>query len=198
KPVMSTIDVLLWTVQAEKQPGDRERFERINPRLLENLQKFLGIGGASKTKITRMTRQLKQVQEFTFHQAEAKYARFTAVDGGKAPAPRRREAATLPRDDPYMMQVERLPVGTWLEFRGVSGRPVRATLSAKIDSIDKLFFSNNQGKKVLELSRTRLAQELKLGSVKVVSDGHGAVVDRAMESVINNLQGSSSGKTARA
>ncbi len=192
KPVLSTIDVLLWTVQAEKQPGDRERFDRINPRLLENLQKFLGIGGASKTKINRMMRQLKQVQEFTFHQAEAKYAGLTAVDGGKAPEPRRREAATLPRDDPYMMQVEKLPVGTWLEFQGVSGRPVRAMLSAKIDSIDKLFFSNNQGKKVLELSRTRLAQELKLGSVKVVTAGRGAVVDRAMESVISNLQGSAS------
>ncbi len=68
KPVMSTIDVLLWTVQPDKQLGDKERFDKINPRLLDNLGKALEIGGASKTKITKIMRQLKQVQDYSFHQ----------------------------------------------------------------------------------------------------------------------------------
>lgn len=38
KPVINTIDVLLWTVQPDKQEGDRERYERINRRLLTNLE----------------------------------------------------------------------------------------------------------------------------------------------------------------
>ncbi|MBT6482140.1 MAG: DUF1631 family protein [Gammaproteobacteria bacterium] len=77
-------------------------------------------------------------------------------------------------------------LGTWLEFKGAAGVPVRCALAAKIDSIDKLFFVNSKGIKVVELTRMRLARELKAGSVKIVSEG--SLVDRAMESVINNLR----------
>lgn len=193
KPVMSTIDVLLWTVQAEKQLGDRDRFNRINPRLLDNLSKALEIGGASKTKITKIMRQLKQVQEYSFHKADVAAMEQNAASGNLSTqnvAPKRslREPPPLSRDDPFLRQVDKFPVGTWLEFRGVSGKPVRLTLASKIDSIDKLFFANNQGKKVVELTRMRLANELKLGSVKVVSKD--SLVNRAMESVISNLKDS--------
>jgi hypothetical protein len=73
---------------------------------------------------------------------------------------------------------------------GISGKPVRCMLASKIDSIDKLFFANDQGEKVVELTRMRLARELKTGSVKIVSAG--SLVDRAMESVISNLKNSAS------
>lgn len=195
KPVMSTIDVLLWTVQAEKQPGDQEKFEKINPRLLDNLEKACEIGGASKTKITRIMRQLKQVQEYSFLKAAAGSslqqgaANADGDDSEQAEAlsrMRRREGPPLPRNDPYLRQVDKLPIGVWLEFKGAAGYPVRCTLAAKIDSIDKLFFINRQGVKVVELTRMRLARELKAGSVKIVSEG--SLIDRAMESVISGLR----------
>ncbi|MFT4863789.1 MAG: hypothetical protein ACI95C_003023, partial [Pseudohongiellaceae bacterium] len=113
KPVMSTIDVLLWTVQTEKQPGDRERFDKINPRLLDNLGKALEIGGASKSKMTKIMRQLKQVQEFSFHTHEpnknpAKAPVTSSPEEPKqAPLPRR-EPAPLPRDDIHLRQVDKL------------------------------------------------------------------------------------------
>lgn len=191
KPVMSTIDVLLWTVQTEKQPGDRERFEKINPRLLDNLGKALEIGGASKSKMTKIMRQLKQVQEFSFHTHEVKKELVktsvaSVASETKQSLPARREPPPLPRDDIHLRQVDKLPIGVWLEFKGVAGQPVRCTLAAKIDSIDKLYFVNRQGVKVVELTRMRLATELKAGSVKIVSEG--SLVDRAMESVIMNLR----------
>lgn len=193
KPVMSTIDVLLWTVKVDKQPGDKERFDKINPRLLDNLGKALEIGGASKSKITKIMRQLKQVQEFSFHTAELASAKAQAtlakVDPSAAtatPTEHRREPPPLPRDDPHLRQIDKLPIGVWLEFKGVAGTPVRCTLAAKIDSIDKMFFVNRQGVKVVELTRMRLARELKAGSVKIVSEG--SLVDRAMESVISSLR----------
>ncbi|MDA1372531.1 MAG: DUF1631 family protein [Proteobacteria bacterium] len=193
KPFMSTIDVLLWTVQAEKQQGDRERFERINLRLLDNLAKALEIGGASKTKITKIMRQLKQVQEYTFHKAQLVTDSQAERDDSDALSidfinRQRKEPSPLSRDDPHLRQVDKLAVGTWLEFKGVSGKPLRCTLASKIDSIDKLFFANSNGEKVVELTRMRLARELKAGSVKIVSAG--SLVDRAMESVINNLKDS--------
>ncbi len=196
KPVMSTIDVMLWTVKADKLPGDRSRFEKINPRLLDNLEKALEIGGASKSKRTKILRQLKQVQQYSFHMAETRSIdRLRSVggtgSGGAAsaePIRERKEPPPLPRDDPHLRQVEKFPIGTWLEFKGAAGVPVRCTLAAKIDSIDKLFFVNSKGVKVVELTRMRLARELKAGSVKIVSEG--SLVDRAMESVISNLRDS--------
>jgi hypothetical protein len=191
KPVMSTIDVLLWTVQTEKQAGDRERFDKINPRLLDNLGKALEIGGASKSKMTKIMRQLKQVQEFSFHSHEVEKnptkapAAASITEPRPAPLPRR-EPPPLAKDDIHLRQVDKLPIGVWLEFKGVAGQPVRCTLAAKIDSIDKMFFVNRQGVKVVELTRMRLARELKAGSVKIVSEG--SLVDRALESVIMHLR----------
>jgi hypothetical protein len=75
-----------------------------------------------------------------------------------------------------------------MEFKGAAGSPVRCTLAGKIDSIDKLFFANPEGAKVVELTRSRLARELKAGSVKIVSEG--SLMNRAMESVISELQDS--------
>jgi len=193
KPFMSTIDVLLWTVKADKLPGDKSRFEKINPRLLDNIEKALEIGGASKSKRTKVLRQLKQVQQYSFHMAESNGGdrlRAVSVDGKSTadaePARQDREPPPLPRDDPHLRQVDKFPIGTWLEFKGAAGVPVRCALAAKIDSIDKLFFVNSKGIKVVELTRMRLARELKAGSVKIVSEG--SLVDRAMESVISNLR----------
>lgn len=194
RPVMSTIDVLLWTVQAEKQPGDRERFERINPRLIDNLSKALEIGGASKTKITKIMRQLKQIQEFTFHQAAAGVP-ITPQQKGSATADEirlttaaQKDVPTLPRDDADLRRIDKLPTGAWVEFRGSAGQRIRCALASKIDSIDKLFFADSEGKKVIEITRMRLAHELKRGGVKIISEG--SLVNRAMESVVTNLKSS--------
>ncbi len=201
KPVMSTIDALLWTVQAEKHVGDRARFERINPRLLDNLGKALEIGGASKTKITKIMRQLKQVQEFTFHQAEHGATAEQSQNGDSITnrvilaTRNKKDVPALPRNDPDLRRVDKLAIGTWMEFRGTSGERVRCALAAKIDSIEKLFFADSEGKKVMELTRMRLAHELKAGAVKAVSEG--SLVNRAMESVILNLKQTSTQKPRR-
>lgn len=193
KPVMSTIDVLIWTVKAEKHHGDRERFDKINPRLIGNLTKALEIGGASKSKLNKIIRQLKQVQEYSFHIEELgieKHAAETENFPEKSPLASNtaieREKTQAPRNDPYLRQIDKLPIGVWLEFKGTAGTPVRCTLAAKIASIDKMFFVNRQGVKVIELTRARLAQELKAGSVKIISEG--SLVDRAIESVISKLR----------
>lgn len=203
KPVMSTIDVLLWTIKSDKDPGDKKRFEKINPRLLDNIEKALEIGGASKSKSKKIIRQLKQVQEYSFHMAEISSSSPINKAPSQASTPqgideqprKKKELPPLPKNDPYLRQVDKFPIGIWLEFKGAAGQPVRCTLAAKIDSIDsidKMFFVNRQGVKVVELDRMRLARELKAGSVKIVSEG--SLVDRALESVISNLRESAPSK----
>ncbi len=154
KPIINTIDVLLWTVQVDKQPGDRERFNKVNPRLLENLTKVLGIAGASKTKVTKIMRQLKQVQEYSFHKAEIAGQQDAAGIAEKSAAPagllvREHSAGEaqpkLAKNDPNLVEVEGLPIGAWLEFDGADEQSVRCKLATRISSINKLFFMNNQG-----------------------------------------------------
>ncbi|MBL4572223.1 MAG: DUF1631 family protein [Gammaproteobacteria bacterium] len=194
KPVMSTIDVLLWTVKEDKLPGDKSRFEKINPRLLDNVEKALEIGGASKSKRKKILRQLKQVQQYSFHMAEIHGAdRLRSVGGATdsstanaEPRRERNEPPSLPRNDPHLRRIDKLPIGTWFEFKGATGVPVRCSLASKIDSIDKLFFVNSKGEKAVELTRMRLARELKAGSVKILTEG--SLVGRAMESVVSNLR----------
>ncbi len=191
KPVMSTIDVLLWTVQAEKQPGDKARFDRINPRLVDNLSKALEIGGASKTKITKIMRQIKQIQEFTFHQAShgvkpPSRQISSMADEIRLTTAGQKDVPPLPRNDPHLRRIDKLPIGAWVEFRGNAGQRIRCSLASKIDSIDKLFFADSEGHKVIELTRMRLAHELKANGVKIISEG--TLVNRAMESVVSNLK----------
>lgn len=192
KPAINTIDILIWTVQVDKEDGDRERFEKINAKLLVNLDKVLTIAGTSKTKKAKILRQLKQVQDYTFYKAQ-EAARVIEADtealpdsGPEATAKPAVQATQLSVNDAYLMRVDSLPVGVWLEFEGVGGQTIRCTLAVKITSIDKFFFVNAQGVKVVEASRMQLARELKAGSVKIVSDG--TLFNRAMEATISELR----------
>ena len=55
-----------------------------------------------------------------------------------------------------------------------------------INAIDKFIFVNRQGVKVVEKTRTGLAQEIFDGTVKIISDG--LLFSRALESVIGDLR----------
>ena len=199
-PAMNTIDILIWSVQADKAEGDRARFERINARLVSNLDKILSLAGVSKTRKSRIMRQLRQVQDYTFHVAAEK-AENLAVRGTAAgltvgqsleiaPTPGAESAAEpkaeVALQEKFLRQVDNLPIGTWLEFEAAAGQALRCTLAAKIPSIDKWFFVNAQGVKMLETSRQQLARELQSGTVHIVTDG--PLFNRAMESVVSELR----------
>jgi hypothetical protein len=192
KSAINTIDILIWTVQVDKEDGDRERFDKINAKLQVNLERVLTLADTSKTRKTKILRQLKQVQDYTFYKAQetAMAYRQEAVDDTKqvatplASAKPRSEPLAV--DDAFLKRVDSLPIGMWLEFESVGGQTIRCTLAVKITSIDKYFFVNAQGVKVVETSRMQLARELKAGSVKIVSDG--TLFSRAMEATISELR----------
>jgi hypothetical protein len=110
----------------------------------------------------------------------------TATEGTPVVAAAVEEVQPLPDNDEHLQEVDRLPVGIWVEFKGTDEQSIRCTLAARIDTIDKLVFVNRQGVKVVEKSRMGLARELKQGSVKIISDH--PLFDRALESVICTLR----------
>ena len=208
KQAVNTIDVLLWTVQNHDQPGDRKRLDTVNPRLLNNLRKAFRIAQLEAGDVDRLITRLKTVQEATFvkdtkapaPKAPARAEFNVSPEPGEQPKPvdtsiqfERNDATPsqdvedeLPEGDLHVSQVDQLHVGVWVEFSGDDGMMIRCKLAARISAIDKYIFVNRQGVKVIEKTRMGLAQELKDGTVKVISDG--LLFSRALESVIGNLR----------
>ena len=193
RPIMNTIDVLLWTVQSERNEGDIERFIKVNPRLLLNLGKALTVAGYDEAEREVALNQLKQVQEDSFKglvQQRKEAEEESEDEAGKSQPQKVRQTTNLPTDDEHLIEVSKYKIGIWLEFKTQAGRSIRCTLAAKIETIDKYVFINSAGVKVIEKSKIGLAKELKAGTVRVISEA--PLIERAMETVIGNLRHSNS------
>lgn len=189
KPIMNAIDVLLWTVNNEKQDGDLNRFVKVNPRLLQNLRKALEITGLENEELDSLIGELRQVQDGTFSKDNKPVASLDAdsAEEENVDIARDQEAPEpLPEDDAHLEEVGNYPIGIWLEFQTDGDHTVRCTLAAKIATIDKYVFVNRQGVKMIEKSKMGLARELKAGTVKVISEA--PLIERAMETVIGRLR----------
>lgn len=192
RPVMTTIDVLLWTVQSERMPEDKPRFNKLKPRLLINLRKALDVAGFEKAEIDAALTELQKVQEAAFvarprteDQRDESSLGFDEWMADARPSSAK-SLLELADSDEHVKEVERLPIGIWMEFLAEGEQTVRCTLAAKIDTIDKFVFVNAQGVKVVEKSRMGLAREMKAGTVKIISEA--PLIDRAMETVIGKLR----------
>jgi hypothetical protein len=191
KPIMNTVDVLLWTVNRGKQEGDMDRFVKVNPRLLVNLRKALEIAGIEKSDTDSLISELQKVQNSTFSDPTGDSVSAKTASDEEAGAEEdvaQKPLPPLPEDDAHLQEVSNYPIGIWLEFQTEGDQTVRCTLAAKIDTIDKYVFVNRQGVKVIENSKMGLARELKAGSVKVISES--PLIERAMETVIGRLRDS--------
>ncbi len=192
RPIMNTIDVLLWTVQRDKTEADRQRFKKVNGRLLTNLARSMDVAGVEKVEADAILKRIQSAQRSILEQsAEDPVATAPADDSFEAwmqsaATEAQKYEADLPDDDEHLQEVSRLPLGIWMEFDVDGQHAIRCTLAAKIASIDKYVFVNGQGVKVVEKSRIGLARELKAGSVRIISES--PLLDRAMEIVIGRLR----------
>lgn len=191
RPVMNTIDVLLWTVQSDRVPEDKERFSKLKPRLLINLRKALDVAGFEKAEIDSALIELQKAQESAFEVKEVEEEVDESSLGfdewmADAKPSTAGSLLELSDDDEHLKEVEKLPIGIWMEFQAEGEQTIRCTLAAKIDTIDKYVFVNAQGVKVVEKSRMSLAREMKAETVKIISEA--PLIDRAMESVIGKLR----------
>ena len=84
-----------------------------------------------------------------------------------------------------LRQVQRLRIGTWVEVLD-EDEPLRCKLVARVDSSDRLVFSNRTGMKVREWNAASLAQALHRGEARVLDDG--LLFERALEAVLDELR----------
>jgi len=191
RPIMTTVDVLLWTVDSERSEADRERFEALKDRLMTNLAKAMKIAGMDEHEAASSLDSLRAIQDSRFQPSTVEDSdEDVDFDSWLSDAKPMvdHHLIELPESDKHLQQVDKLPLGVWMEFQGVEAQSIRCSLAGKIDMIDKYVFVNARGAKVIEKSRMGLARELKDGTVKIISEA--PLIDRAIETVIGKLRNS--------
>lgn len=101
----------------------------------------------------------------------------------EAPSGAPKEPPAIPPQ--WLIQAERLRVGSWIELQG-SEQKIRCKLAAVIKATGKYIFVNRNGAKVAEYLRDDLAAAMAAGEVALLDDG--LIFDRALESIIDNLR----------
>jgi len=145
--------------------------------------------------LVRSTIELNDDSQQTTLAEEPRHEETSNLEAKNADLPKKQESIVLvdeqsneelAEDDPFLAQVDRLVVGCWFEVPKEGGSAERCKLAAIIRSTGKHIFVNNAGVKVIEKKRQELAKDLKSGALQILNDG--VLFDRALESIITNLQ----------
>jgi hypothetical protein len=220
--VTKILDLLLWTVKAEKKQSDYQRFEELNEMLLANVKKVLLVAGLDEQTSNSLIERVAEIQHdsFSIGLGSARVGNVVQINArgyaSKNADCREEILTTLASERPtleslysighgatdrtagatsfaehrelrqYLPQVDKLPIGSWLSFQMEDTEDLCCTLTARLQSIDKLVFVNSKGVKVLEKTREGLARELQQGSVRIVSEW--PLFERGMESVVARLR----------
>lgn len=199
---LHTMDQLIWSVQRHEDPDAAlQLLERV-PGLLKALRD--GLSGAAfdpfatseffselETLHLLVFERLAQARQTPPETLEATMPTMVAVEQEivlpcAEEGPLEAAPLALPAGDPAVLQVDQLRLGAWVEFQEDEENTARCKLAAIVQPGDKYIFVNRTGMKVLERTRIGLALEFQRGAVRTLDDT--LLFDRALESVIDNLQ----------
>lgn len=199
---VQTMEQLIWSVQRHDEPDANLRLLALVPGLLKSLREGLNSSAFDPFATSEFFSELEvlHVQLFerpgrnstpvdgpTMVQVQQEIVLRTADEGLIETA-----SVRLPEGDAALLQVDQLRPGCWVEFQEDEDNTLRCKLAAIIETTGKYIFVDRTGMKVLEHSRTGLAQELRRGAVRMLDDT--LLFDRALESVLGNLRRLNRGK----
>jgi hypothetical protein len=157
------------------------------PGLLKTLRAGLEEVSFNSSKLDEMMAQLKHELADTFRTNAALETRteplVVAPDSEKADIGEELQDNAISE---YMDQIDQIETGSWVEFSLVNGASFRCKLSAIIEEADCFVFVNRMGLKVIEKTRTELAQEMCRGRLTLLEQG--ALIDRALNAVVGSLR----------
>jgi len=116
-------------------------------------------------------------EEETVHTESGKRANATTSGTG--------DETTI--DDDASKQVRRLTTGTWMEFRGADGKPVRAKLSWISPITNTYLFTDRKGLKAGNYAMEELAELIRGARARVI-DSKAPLMDRAVNSVLSDYK----------
>lgn len=213
RQAVKVVDAVIWSVLPQPGAEWAARLQALSPKLLNSVRKGLASVNYDSLSRDELLRDLTAVHaDLLRGQATRVVTVVDARDAARAPvagqvavaemtSAQGREAAAvvlpvaedpaavvpdaLPEDNEFVAMVNRLNVGSWIEF--VDGDKVeRHKLVARIRSVDKLIFANRRGVKVAEMAGMKLALDLSLGRARLVEESQ--FIARALESMIGSLR----------
>ena len=202
---VQTMEQLVWSVQRHAEPDASLRLLALVPGLLKSLRDGLSSAAFDPFATGEFFSELESLHVQLFErpdqtpastreadapamvQVQEEVVLRTADEGAVAPT-----SVRLPTDDASLVQVDQLHPGCWVEFQEDEDHTQRCKLTAIIEATGNYIFVDRTGMKVLERSRTGLALDFRGGVVRILDDT--LLFDRALESVIGNLQRLNRGK----
>jgi hypothetical protein len=202
---LNAMDDLIWSVEPHEEPEARQRLLNLVPGLLKSLRDGLSSAAFDPFATSDFFSQLEALHVQAFHHVtrasddSVESTAFEAPEGMPmmavveeivliAPGEQvlSEPALQLPADDPGLLQVDRLRLGSWIEIQEDEDHKLRCKLAAIVEPSGRYVFVNRTGMKVLEKTRMGLAVEFRRGSIRVLDDA--LLFDRALDSVLGNLR----------
>ena len=179
----------------DERSGDDVSLEQLDAQLEQQLSEFDALGElVANTADDDETARGPLDQQVDGDGSENTLERYVVErldinSGGSSVA--NHEPVQLSEDDPCVLLVDQLQMGSWFELHQEDDKKFRCRLAAIIRSTQKFIFVNRSGMKVAEYDRMSLAQAFKDGRVSALNEGQ--LFDRALESVIGNLRNMKTG-----
>ncbi|CAI8954099.1 DUF1631 domain-containing protein [Pseudomonas chlororaphis] len=205
---LQTMEQLIWSVQCHTDPDAAMQLLALVPDLLKALRDGLNSAAFDPFATSEFFSQLEALHLQVFEGFGESAGQHRPGVADEQPAmvaveehivlpsaeegPLEAAPLALAPNDPGLLRVEQLRLGAWVEFLEDEDNSVRCKLAAIVQPGDKYIFVNRTGMKVLERTRVGLALEFQRGAVRQLDDT--LLFDRALESVIGNLQRLNRGK----
>lgn len=187
------VDDLLWCLRPQPREDDRAQWVALVPALLKTLRAGLEEVSYNATRLDEMMADLKHELTEAFRRQALEEASedsppvlVDAVASEPPTAVERQQDIEDAAMAEHTQAIEDIGIGTWVEFALVNGSRFRCKLSAIIEEADSYVFVNRMGLKVVEKKCMDLAQDLRRGRLTLLEQG--ALIDRALDSVVGNLR----------
>lgn len=188
---MRTMDELIWSVSLQKDTeAGRHLLEQL-PGLLKSLRNGLTSAAFDPFSTREFFVRLQAMHVLSF-KGEGQDALIEVREPFSLSCGLPDPIASLPSDDPDLLNAQTLRIGGWFEFRQNDTSRLRCKLKAIMAPANTYIFVSHTGLKVLEKSAGQLAMALKQGSLRSLDDG--LLFDRALTSVIGKLRQLNRGK----
>ena len=197
----NTVDIskeLIWCLQPLSEPKERQRWIKIVPKLLKDVEAGLRSVSYSSSNLEETISALKEeltssFKESSYTQNSSRKESLTSRLISRTKEELKPSSTDINENnekqiklDKYLANVSKLKVGQWVEFTLMNGNQYRCRLSAHIPEADCYIFVNRMGLKPIEKTRSELATDLKEGRVVFLEQG--LIIDRALNSIVSSLR----------
>ncbi|MCG8312338.1 MAG: DUF1631 domain-containing protein [Pseudomonadales bacterium] len=191
---LKTADDLIWSVQMHTEKEPRQRWIKLIPKLLEELQEALDKIAHSPADTDKTMTELWQIHsKMLAHKGDKSPIETVKVDltseqtqTNISPLVKRKVNADTIRQ--LRQLVGAFEVGDWFEFTQVDGNRIRCRLIRKIRANDSFVFANRYGAKAKAITRDQLALYIHDEKARVLESG--PLIDRALQAIMLRLKNS--------